>query len=63
MCGGKKEDVQRAMPVLQTFGKKVVSCGDVGAGDAVKAMNQALLAIHIWSGGEALAALAKLGVK
>jgi 3-hydroxyisobutyrate dehydrogenase len=63
MCGGKKEDVQRAMPVLQTFGKKVVRCGDVGAGDAVKAMNQALLAIHIWSGGEALAALAKLGVK
>jgi len=28
----------------------------------VKAMNQALLAIHIWSAGEALAALAKLGV-
>jgi 3-hydroxyisobutyrate dehydrogenase len=26
-------------------------------------MNQALLAIHIWSAGEALAALAKLGVE
>jgi 3-hydroxyisobutyrate dehydrogenase len=28
----------------------------------VKAMNQALLAINIWAGGEALASLAKLGV-
>ena len=62
MCGGSKAAVERAMPVLQSFGKKIVRCGDVGAGDAVKAMNQALLAIHIWSGGEALAALAKLGV-
>ena len=63
MCGGKKDSVQRAMPVLQAFGKKIVRCGDVGAGDAVKAMNQALLAIHIWSAGEALAALTKLGVE
>ena len=62
MCGGSPQNVERAMPVLQAFGKKIVRCGDVGAGDAVKAMNQALLAIHIWSGGEALAALARLGV-
>jgi 3-hydroxyisobutyrate dehydrogenase len=63
MCGGRKDNVQRAMPLLHAFGKKIVRCGDVGAGDAVKAMNQALLAIHIWSGGEALAVLAKLGVE
>lgn len=62
MCGGDEKDVERARPVLQAFGKKIIRCGDVGAGDAVKAMNQALLAIHIWSAGEALAALAKLGV-
>ena len=62
MCGGSENDVVRARPVLEAFGKKIVRCGDVGAGDAVKAMNQALLAIHIWSAGEALAALAKLGV-
>ncbi|HEX6576312.1 MAG TPA: NAD(P)-dependent oxidoreductase [Gemmatimonadaceae bacterium] len=62
MCGGSEADVARAMPVLEAFGKKIIRCGEVGAGDAVKAMNQALLAIHIWSGGEALAALAKLGV-
>jgi 3-hydroxyisobutyrate dehydrogenase and related beta-hydroxyacid dehydrogenases len=62
MCGGTEADIDRARPVLEAFGKKVVRCGDTGAGDAVKAMNQALLAIHIWSAGEALAALAKLGV-
>ena len=62
MCGGSNEAVERARPVLQAFGKKIVHCGSIGAGDAVKAMNQALLAVHIWSGGEALATLAKLGV-
>jgi 3-hydroxyisobutyrate dehydrogenase len=63
MCGGSEQNIDRARPVLETFGKKIIRCGDIGAGDAVKAMNQALLAIHIWSAGEALAALAKLGVK
>lgn len=63
MCGGSVENIDRARPVLEAFGKKIIRCGEVGAGDAVKAMNQALLAIHIWSAGEALAALAKLGVE
>jgi 3-hydroxyisobutyrate dehydrogenase len=62
MCGGSERDVERARPVLEAFGKKIVRCGGVGTGHAVKAMNQALLAVHIWSAGEALAALARLGV-
>ncbi len=62
MCGGDEHDIERARPVLETFGKKIVHCGPVGAGDAVKAMNQALLAITIWGTGEALASLAKSGV-
>ncbi len=62
MCGGTEANIDRARPVLEAFGKKIIRCGEVGAGDAVKAMNQALLAIHIWSAGEALAALSKLGV-
>jgi 3-hydroxyisobutyrate dehydrogenase len=40
-----------------------VHCGPTGSGDAVKAVNQALLAIHIWSAGEGLVALSKAGVK
>ncbi len=62
MCGGDDASVERARPVLGTFGAKIIHCGPVGSGHAVKAMNQALLAVHIWSAGEALASLAKLGV-
>lgn len=62
MCGGSVADLERAAPVLESFGGKIIRCGDVGTGDAVKAMNQALLAIHIWSTGEALAALSGLNV-
>jgi len=62
MCGGDAADIERARPVIEAFGKKIVHCGPIGAGDAVKAMNQALLAITIWGTGEALASLTKLGV-
>jgi len=62
MCGGDAEAIERIRPVIESFGKKIVHCGPVGAGDAVKAMNQALLAITIWATGEALTALAKSGV-
>ena len=62
MVGGDATLLERARPVLATFGKKIVHCGDVGAGDALKAVNNALLAIHVWSTAEGLAALAKAGV-
>src|SRR5687767_497177 len=62
MCGGDAADVERVRPVLAAFGKNIVHCGGVGAGDMVKAVNQALLAIHIWATGEGLATLAKSGV-
>jgi 3-hydroxyisobutyrate dehydrogenase len=32
-------------------------------GDAIKAVNQAMLAVHIWSLGEGMLALSKAGVK
>lgn len=62
MCGGDAKDLDRVKPVIESFGKKIVHCGPVGAGDAVKAMNQALLALTIWGTGEALVALSKSGV-
>lgn len=62
MCGGDVSLIERARPVLEAFGQRIVHCGPTGAGHAVKAMNQALLAVHIWSAGEALSVLAKLGV-
>ncbi len=62
MCGGEVALIERARPVLEAFGKRIVHCGPTGAGHAVKAMNQALLAVHIWSAGEVLSVLAKIGV-
>ncbi len=63
MCGGDPALLERARPVLQAFGQKLVHCGPVGAGDALKAVNNAFLAIHIWSAAEGLAALTRAGVK
>lgn len=62
MVGGDAAALDRARPVLQAFGKKIIHCGAVGAGDAVKAMNNAMLAIHVWSTGECLTALSSMGV-
>jgi 3-hydroxyisobutyrate dehydrogenase len=62
MVGGDAELLARVRPVLEAFGAKIVHCGAVGAGDAVKAVNNALLAVHLWSAAEGLAALSKAGV-
>ncbi len=62
MCGGDAEVLERVRPLLATFGAKIVHCGPVGAGDAVKAVNNALLAASLWAAGEGLAALRKAGV-
>lgn len=63
MCGGDEEVVDRIRPVLETFGSKIVHCGPVGCGHALKAVNNALLALHIWSTAEGLIMLQKLGVE
>jgi 3-hydroxyisobutyrate dehydrogenase len=62
MCGGDEAAVERTRPVLRSFGEKIVHCGPVGAGDALKAVNNTLLAVNIWSAAEGLAALARAGV-
>jgi len=62
MCGGDEATMARARPILEAFGEKIVLCGPVGAGHAVKAINQAMLGVHIWSLAEGLVALEKAGV-
>ena len=63
MVGGDAAVLERARPVLAAFGEKIVHAGPVGAGDALKAVNNALLAVNVWSTGEGLAALEKAGVR
>ena len=44
MCGGSEPDVERARPVLAAMGKTITRMGQVGAGQATKAVNQVILA-------------------
>lgn len=62
MWGGKESVFERVRPVMEAFGKKIVHAGPVGSGDALKAVNNALLAVHILSAAEGLAVLVKAGV-
>ena len=62
MLGGEQRWIPRATKVVESYSGKVVHVGPVGAGHALKAINNALLAVNIQAAGEGLAALAKLGV-
>lgn len=42
--GGDATDLERARPVLQTLGTTITHVGPIGAGQAVKAVNQVILA-------------------
>lgn len=62
MVGGNSEDFVRAGSVLKTFGSRIVHVGDLGAGHAVKAVSNAMLAANMWTAAECLLTLRKLGI-
>jgi 3-hydroxyisobutyrate dehydrogenase len=62
MVGADAATYARALPVLAAFGKRIEHLGPVGAGSALKAVNNALLAANIIAFGEGFVALAKAGV-
>ena len=62
MVGGPAEAFEQVRPALAAVGRKVVHVGPVGAGHALKAINNTLLAANLWAAGEGLAALVKQGV-
>jgi 3-hydroxyisobutyrate dehydrogenase len=62
MVGADPETFARARPILAAFGSRIDHVGPVGAGDAVKAVNQVLLGLNILAVGEGLTALVKAGV-
>src|SRR5918997_6464677 len=45
MAGGAREAFDRAEPILSKMGKKVVHCGEAGAGQAAKICNNMILGI------------------
>jgi 3-hydroxyisobutyrate dehydrogenase len=54
MVGGTEADIARAMPVLKAMGTTITRCGDVGAGQAMKALNNLVSAGGFLIGIEAL---------
>ena len=62
MVGGEQELVNRWRPLLEVMGKKIYHVGDVGAGDAVKIVNNLLLAINMAATAEAFALGTKIGL-
>jgi 3-hydroxyisobutyrate dehydrogenase len=62
MVGGDAEHLELAAPVLDAVAGTVVHVGAVGAGMAVKAVNNALLAASLWAATEGLVALRAQGV-
>jgi 3-hydroxyisobutyrate dehydrogenase/2-hydroxy-3-oxopropionate reductase len=61
MVGGDQATFDRALPILQAFGKNIQLCGPVGAGQVVKLINQLLVGIHTSAIAEAAVFGAKLG--
>jgi 3-hydroxyisobutyrate dehydrogenase len=62
MAGGPAAQVERVRPLLDALGSRVTHVGDVGAGHAVKALNNLLSATHLLVTSEAMAAAAAFGL-
>jgi 3-hydroxyisobutyrate dehydrogenase len=62
MVGGPAAAFERFAPMLAALGKKVVRAGDVGAGHAIKALNNLMSAAHLLASSEALIAGRRFGL-
>lgn len=62
MAGGSKDAFDKAKPFLEAVGKKVVHCGDAGAGQAAKICNNMILGISMIAVSEAFTLAEKLGL-
>ena len=62
MAGGSQEAFEKARPYLEGVGKKVVHCGQAGAGQAAKICNNMMLGISMLGVCEAFVLAEKLGL-
>ncbi|HEV8107029.1 MAG TPA: NAD(P)-dependent oxidoreductase [Burkholderiales bacterium] len=62
MVGGEKEALAKVLPALQKLGNQIFHVGPLGAGHAVKALNNYLGAAGTLAGFEALLIAEKLGL-
>jgi 3-hydroxyisobutyrate dehydrogenase len=62
MVGGSEEAFSAGRPILEAMGKKIVHCGDDGAGQAAKICNNMILGISMIGVCEAFSLAEKLGL-
>ena len=62
MVGGETGAFERALPVLQAMGKRILHMGAAGAGQVTKACNQLVIAVTMQGVAEALVLATKAGV-
>jgi 3-hydroxyisobutyrate dehydrogenase len=62
MAGGSVEAFARAEPILSQMGKRVVHCGEAGAGQVAKICNNMILGISMIGISEAFVLAEKLGL-
>jgi 3-hydroxyisobutyrate dehydrogenase-like beta-hydroxyacid dehydrogenase len=62
MAGGDEQAVEKARPVLETFGSPVVHLGPLGAGLVTKLLNNLLFTAHLSSAASLLALGSSLSV-
>jgi 3-hydroxyisobutyrate dehydrogenase len=62
MCGGGKDAFEKAKPVLEAMGRKIVHCGEAGAGQSAKICNNMMLAVSMIGVSEAFVLAEKLGL-
>jgi 3-hydroxyisobutyrate dehydrogenase-like beta-hydroxyacid dehydrogenase len=62
MVGGDEADVALARPIFETFGRRIIHLGAVGAGQHGKLINNTLLTANLGMAHEALAAGERLGL-
>jgi 3-hydroxyisobutyrate dehydrogenase-like beta-hydroxyacid dehydrogenase len=62
MCGGAPDDIERARPLFEVMGEKIVMCGEAGQGQSVKVLSQAVTAINCATLAQALVLARQVGV-
>ncbi len=62
MVGGSATAFQTALPAMQALGKLIKHVGDSGAGFAVKAINNMMMAVHLCAAAEGFTTLKAHGV-
>ena len=62
MVGGEQDAFARGEPILACMGKKIVHCGDAGAGQSAKICNNMILGVSMIAVSEAFVLAEKLGL-